>query len=175
MGFPGGTSANDPACQCKRCGFDTWVGNIRWGRKWQPTLAFLPGESHGQRSLVGYSPWSHRIKHDWACTHTYIERCELLQQINPEISKALVSHLCRPKPVFLNGWALAFGWSSLPHRAVQGSRLAVSVHTSDFQGHHGHWYPASQKAKKVKEAYPLFHQEVTHHLHPQELGNKVPA
>ena len=28
-----------------------------WRRKWQPTLVFLPGESHGQRSLVGYSPW----------------------------------------------------------------------------------------------------------------------
>ena len=31
-----------------------------WSRKWQPTLVFLPGESHGQRSLVGYSPWGHK-------------------------------------------------------------------------------------------------------------------
>ena len=31
-----------------------------WRRKWQPTLAFLPGESHGQRSLAGYSPWGHK-------------------------------------------------------------------------------------------------------------------
>ena len=37
--------------------FDPWVGMIRWSRKWQPTPVFLPGESHGQRSLVGYSPW----------------------------------------------------------------------------------------------------------------------
>ena len=29
-------------------------------RKWQPILVFLPGESHGQRSLAGYSPWSHK-------------------------------------------------------------------------------------------------------------------
>ena len=28
-----------------------------WRRKWQPTPVFLPGESHGQRSLAGYSPW----------------------------------------------------------------------------------------------------------------------
>ena len=34
-----------------------WVGKIPWRRKWQPTPVFLPGESHGQRSLVGYSPW----------------------------------------------------------------------------------------------------------------------
>ena len=31
-----------------------------WRKKWQPTPVFLPGESHGQRSLVGYSPWSHK-------------------------------------------------------------------------------------------------------------------
>ena len=37
--------------------FDPWVGKILWSRKWQPTPAFLPGESHGQRSLVSYSPW----------------------------------------------------------------------------------------------------------------------
>ena len=42
--------------QCGRPGFDPWVGKIPWRRKWQPTPVFLPGESHGQRSLVGYSP-----------------------------------------------------------------------------------------------------------------------
>ena len=36
---------------------DPWVGKIPWRRAWQPTLVFLPGESHGQRSLVSYSPW----------------------------------------------------------------------------------------------------------------------
>jgi len=40
----------------KRCRFDPWVGKIPWRRKWQLTLVFLPGESHEQRSLVGYSP-----------------------------------------------------------------------------------------------------------------------
>ena len=43
--------------QCRRPGFDAWVGKIPWGRKWQPTPVFLPEEFHGQRSLVGYSPW----------------------------------------------------------------------------------------------------------------------
>jgi len=37
--------------------FDPWVGKIPWRRKWQTTPEFLPGKSHGQRSLVGYSPW----------------------------------------------------------------------------------------------------------------------
>ena len=48
LGFLGVASGKEPACQCrrhKRHGFDTWVGKIPW-RKWQPTPAFLPGESH---------------------------------------------------------------------------------------------------------------------------------
>ena len=39
-----------------RDGFDPWVRKISWRKAWQPTPAFLPEESHGQRSLVGYSP-----------------------------------------------------------------------------------------------------------------------
>ena len=56
--FPGGASSKEPACQCrrpKRCGFDPWVGKIPWRRVGQPSPVFLPGESHGQKSLVGYS------------------------------------------------------------------------------------------------------------------------
>ena len=41
-------------------GFNLWVRKIPWRRAWQPTLVFLPGESHGQRSLVGYSPWGRK-------------------------------------------------------------------------------------------------------------------
>ena len=41
-------------------GFDPWVGGIPWRREWQPTPVFLPGEFHGQRRLVGYSPWGHQ-------------------------------------------------------------------------------------------------------------------
>ena len=60
-GFPGGSVS----CQCRTCGFDPWVGKILWRRKWQPTLVFLPGKSHGQRNLVGYSPWGgKRVGHD---------------------------------------------------------------------------------------------------------------
>ena len=46
--------------QCRIPGFDPWVGKISWRRKWQPTPVFLPGESHAQRSLAGYSPWGHK-------------------------------------------------------------------------------------------------------------------
>ena len=58
--FPGGASGKEPACQCrrhKRLRFKFWVWKIPWRRAWQPTPVSLPGESHGWRSLVGYSPW----------------------------------------------------------------------------------------------------------------------
>ena len=51
----------ESACQfrrLRRCGFNPW--KIPWRRKWQPTSAFLPGKSHGQRSLVGSSPWGRK-------------------------------------------------------------------------------------------------------------------
>ena len=57
--------------QCRRCGFNPWVGKIPWRRAWQPTPVFLPGESHGQRSLVGLqSMGSQRVGHDWATERT---------------------------------------------------------------------------------------------------------
>ena len=61
--FPGGASGKEPACQCrrhKRNRCDPWVRTIPWRRAWQPAPVFLPGKSHGQRSLEGYSPWGHK-------------------------------------------------------------------------------------------------------------------
>ena len=56
-GFPGGSEVRASACIAgERPGFDPWVRKIPWRRKWQPTPVFLPGESHGWRRLVGYSP-----------------------------------------------------------------------------------------------------------------------
>ena len=46
--------------QCRRSRLDPWVGKSPWRREWLPTPVFLPGEFHGQRSLVGYSPWGHK-------------------------------------------------------------------------------------------------------------------
>ena len=59
MGLPTWLSGRESACQCSRLrrrGFDPWVGKISRRRKRQRSPVFLPGEFHGQRSLVGYSP-----------------------------------------------------------------------------------------------------------------------
>ena len=45
--------------QCRRPEFDPWVGKFPWRREWQHTAVFLPGKSHGQRSLLGCSPGGH--------------------------------------------------------------------------------------------------------------------
>ena len=55
--------------QCRRLNrerLDSWVKKIPWGRKWQPAPVPLLRKSHGEKSLVGYSPWLHRVGHNWA-------------------------------------------------------------------------------------------------------------
>ena len=47
----------ESTCQCRRHGFDPWAGKMPWRRAWRSTAVCLPGESHGQRSPVGYSSW----------------------------------------------------------------------------------------------------------------------
>ena len=76
--FPGDAVVkNLPAMQeTRRSEFDPCVGKIPWKRKWQPTPVFLPGKFHAQRSIAGYSPWDHRVRHNWTRTqaHTYEEK-----------------------------------------------------------------------------------------------------
>ena len=58
-----GARGEEPTCQGRRhksLRFNPWVEKIPCRRKWQPTPVCLPGESHGQRSLLGYSPWGHK-------------------------------------------------------------------------------------------------------------------
>ena len=53
-------NGKESACRCGRPGFNSWLRKIPWRRKWQPTPVCLLGESHGQSSLAGYSPWSRK-------------------------------------------------------------------------------------------------------------------
>ena len=96
--------------QCGRPGFDPWVGKILWRRKWQPTSVYLPGKSHGWRSLAVYNPWGckesdttsllhylrpHGLQHTRlpcpspsprACSHS----CPLSRRCHPTISSSVV-------------------------------------------------------------------------------------
>ena len=64
--FPGGSASKESTCKAGGDqGSTPGLGRFSWKRKWQPTPVFLPGKSHGQRSLAGYSPWGwKRVGHD---------------------------------------------------------------------------------------------------------------
>ena len=106
------SSGKESACQCrrgKRHRFNLWVGKIPWRRAWQPIPVFLPGESHGQRSLAGYSPRGHTELDTaekaytadkntpsctpmiWHClhTHTCFNKNYLLLNISPSHSQSI--------------------------------------------------------------------------------------
>ena len=62
------------------CRSHPWVGNIPWGREWQPIPVLLPGKSRGQRSLAGYSPWGRKESgtNEQLSTHTGLQPIRLL-------------------------------------------------------------------------------------------------
>ena len=71
-----------------RSGLDSWVRKIPWRRAWQLTSVFLPGESHGQRCLVGYSPWGRK---EWditeqPSTHIHTSKCHHIQNLREMIT-----------------------------------------------------------------------------------------
>ena len=70
--YRGTATGKESTYQCRRLerhGFNPWVRNIPWSRKWQPAPVVLPWTFHGQRSLVGSLQ---RVRHDWATEHTHI-------------------------------------------------------------------------------------------------------
>ena len=76
LGFPSGLVIKNLSVNARRhrrCKFYPWVRKIPWRRKWQPMPVFLPGKSHGQRSMAGNNLWCHR-ESDMTeqLTHTYM-------------------------------------------------------------------------------------------------------
>ena len=73
----------ESACQYRKCRFSPWFGKSPWRGKWKPTLVFLPGKFHGQRSLAGYSLWGHKesdvTKHTCFYSHIWSLRIENLR------------------------------------------------------------------------------------------------
>ena len=124
-GFPSGASGKESAYQCRRRRrheFNPWVGRIPWRRAWQPTPVFLPWESHGQRSPVGYHPCGHRVGHDWVT-----ERSRPLTKWSCPWTQRWIIHSCPPeRPSFPQG--------SMPNTSpLTGTETSDSVsgHTCD--------------------------------------------
>ena len=78
----------ESTCHCRRCKFNPWVRKIPWRRKWQPTPEFLPGKSHGQRNLAGYSPWTHkRVRHDLATKQQHSRVLGIMSATRSEVAE----------------------------------------------------------------------------------------
>ena len=73
---PGGSDGKQSALQSWRPGFDPWAGKIPWRKEWLPTPVFLPGKSHGQRSLAGCIPLGSQesnVTEQLTISHTFTE------------------------------------------------------------------------------------------------------
>ena len=133
MGFPGATSGKEPACQCRRYKrgiVNPWVGKIPWRRAWLPTPVFLPGKSHGWRSLAGYSPWGHTELDttEWLSTHSGTEVVDYRLRL---FGSSLVLHpSCWTKTLCL--WLIP---PCSPQPSDPGNHhFALRVHESDYFG-----------------------------------------
>ena len=140
-----------PTCQGRRCerwGFDPWVEKIPLRRIRQPTPVFLPGESHGQRSLAGYNPWDHKE----------------LDMISDKIRRALTGLIAsspvhsapvnKLKPSLLQGLnvvtAYSSAWVSVPCQPVKSFKQANCILS---------WWPRATYT--LDAANPAFHNHCT--------------
>ena len=121
-GLPMWLSGKESACQCRsyrRLRLDPWVGKIPWRKKWPSTWVFLPGKSHWQRSVEGYSQpmGSHIVRHDWPTEQQYL--------VNNFLQDCLISQVEGKTWLCMNLWFRYFSYCSA-FSSVQFSRSVVS-------------------------------------------------
>ena len=98
--------------------FDPWIRKIPWRRKWQPTPVFVPGKSHGQRSLAGYR--SQRVRHD-------LETKQRIVHLQCHVSFWCAAkwlsfiHICMYGTTYM--WNLKYGTNELIHKTETSSQI----------------------------------------------------
>ena len=110
------------------------VGKIPWRREWHPTPVFLPGESQGQRSLVGYNPWGHRVsdRTEWLTLSPTGGTCPKQSNraaVKPQPARRMLGNKHNLFLLLCGFPAGSFHWSSLPEARGQGSWL---IHSSEI-------------------------------------------
>ena len=119
-GFPGGVSGKKPTYQyrrLKRCRLSHWVRKIPWTMTWQPYPGFLPGESHGQRILVGYSPYC--LAQSW----TWLKQ---LSTHPHTLLNLAISRVFQMQWFHMKFWKLKFQWLRISLE-VYGFNLLLSL------------------------------------------------
>ena len=136
-------SGKESTCQCRRPRFNLWFGRIPWDRKWQPTPVFLPKKFHGQRTLVGYSPWgckeSDTAQH--ACTHAIISTLVF----TPGASASLSSSLFQSADLWVQTLKCCGGELFTWKRSEHASRGAL--HSSAWSAF---WRPRENTVRTVR-------------------------
>ena len=121
--------------QCRRPGFDPWDGKILWRGEWKPSLVFLPGEFHGQRSLMGYSPggckelnmterltlhfhfWSFFLSSHWAGRHWLWYEINLLSHVTIQLRNGSLWLCTIIKDDTSEWWFLVSPWGTQLNQA----------------------------------------------------------
>ena len=102
--------------------WETWVqslvGKIPWRRKWQPTPVFLPGESHGQSSLVGCSPWGRKESDTTERLHFHFHVITV-SQFSPSVVPQSCPTLCGPVDCSMASLSITNSWSLLKLMSVE--------------------------------------------------------
>ena len=109
--------------------FDPWVGKIPWRRKWHSTLVFLPGKSHGQRSLVSCSPWGRRESDTTKRLHFHFS-LSCIGEGNGNPLQCCCLENSRDGGAW---WAAAYGVAQSRTRLKRLSSSSSSVHQSNFR------------------------------------------
>ena len=137
----------------RRCWFEPWVRKILWRRKWQSTVVFLPGKSHGWRSLEGYSPWglkswtglkwlNHHHHHQgtyWASLVTQWWRiCQCRRcRFGLYVGKIPWRRKWQPTPFFLGNPIVRGAWKATVHGiATVGHDLVTKQKYTYWASHH---------------------------------------
>ena len=148
--FPGGTSGKEYTCQCRRCKrdeFDPWARMIFWRKAWQPSPIFLPGESHGQRSPAGYSPWGCKELDTTEALRTHITFLGLLvpvlfmKKFSPSVWSGTEDNRCPCQRYPSSEWdvGITVGKRTFQRKTVQWKRSEQTPQRDFHQGSSMMW------------------------------------
>ena len=143
--------------------FHPWIRKIPWRREWLPTPIFLPGKSHGQRSLVGDSPGSHkRVRHNFATKQ------------QPQLTTLLRAYLSLPDDIRPHAGVERTRHSGCPHPEWSG-RVTLEMPTRGVERMRHSWMPTLEWSGWVTLGCPHAGVERTRHswMPPRSLNLNV--
>ena len=116
LSFPVWAAREGENQQCRSPRFDPWVGKIIWRKEWQPIPVFLPGEFHGQRSLMGHSPWGRKeLNTTEPLTLHYLASTDSKCSKHPWLVGRSLGYFSRNGIAGFHGLSLLLLWCIKPH------------------------------------------------------------